>query len=220
MKYYIYITPEGVINWIEKMPEEPRAPLTPYLSENENPDYYQGTLLYEELLKHAKADSIPFDMSDDWTEGTLETYLAKPSGKRSYLCGSGEVFAALIKDTIYPIELDADIKLFPVNCGGKNCPGNDGCWGHPQGCGYPDKYVARIVPKKAAQIPIPEPRRHSISPTAIEIWNELDSLRKWKAEMLKVYGKFDDYMNSRADVPLGVSKVDFAIELMKRVPEK
>lgn len=34
-----------------------------------------------------------------------------------------------------------------VNCGGKNCPGNDGCWGHPKGCGYPDKKATITLPE-------------------------------------------------------------------------
>jgi hypothetical protein len=159
MRYSIYITKEGLINWIEKMPRKPLPPV--YESEVGHSDGSTSTLYasgdfghtnalkkYNKAIDQAKAESIPFDMSDDWTEGTLETYLAKPSGKRSYLCGSGEVFAALIKDTIYPIELDADIQKVNVDVYMCTTCKSD-CYNKMVSCKNP--VVARIIPKKAEE---------------------------------------------------------------------
>jgi hypothetical protein len=124
MRYTISITPEGSINWIGKaMPIKPRPPLTPHLSENENPDYYQGILQYEELLKQAKAESIPFE-DQEIVRAVMES-----TGKSIFLF-----------DAFHVIELDADIQKIQNPC---DCEGGI--------CSCKNPVVARIIPKKAEE---------------------------------------------------------------------
>lgn len=44
---------------------------------------------------------------------------------------------------------------------------------------------------------------------------EIAELNSWKKEMLQIWNKLDSYIETRADIKLGVSKVDFAIQIMK-----
>jgi hypothetical protein len=87
MKYTIYITPEGSINWTDKMPEEPKLMFTPV------DQYAEKRLAYEKSIELAKAESIPFE--DQSVEHTTAMLDIKPCFWK--------------RDTIYPIELDADI---------------------------------------------------------------------------------------------------------------
>ena len=44
---------------------------------------------------------------------------------------------------------------------------------------------------------------------------EVEELKRWKTEMLQLWNKLNDYIESRNDIKLGVSKVEFAIKIMK-----
>lgn len=140
MKQYIYITPEGTINWIEKMPKKPSPPDSE--SEVRHSDGSKSTLClggdfgysnalrkYNEAIERAKAESIPFDdkkyisnkISEQWSFGGNEFFLQP--------------------NVIYPIELDTDIQIVEV----PEYPGFD----HTS---YPTfKKVAKIIPKKAEE---------------------------------------------------------------------
>lgn len=50
---------------------------------------------------------------------------------------------------------------------------------------------------------------------ALEEREELKQLRRWKQEMLQLWNKLDAYLNTRKDLRVGDSKVDFAIRIMK-----
>lgn len=91
MKHYIYITPEGTINWIDKMPEKTKAlDICGMLD----------TSVYESDLKRAKSESIPFE--DQHTiEGFVISHLDRHPKSDTI---------KMRWDTIYPIELDADIQ--------------------------------------------------------------------------------------------------------------
>lgn len=94
MKHYIYITPEGTINWIEKMPEKPKDVINdgvhrPCVNHMIDIEYEA----YDRYIEHEKTDSIPFE---DQYRIRREIYY--PNGNDIEL------------DKIYPIELDADIQ--------------------------------------------------------------------------------------------------------------
>lgn len=44
---------------------------------------------------------------------------------------------------------------------------------------------------------------------------EIEELNRWKKEMLQLWNKLDAYIETRKDIRLGESKVDFAIKVMK-----
>jgi len=50
---------------------------------------------------------------------------------------------------------------------------------------------------------------------ALEIARERDQLMRWKSEMLELWNKLDEYLNTRKDITIGQSKIDRAIEIMK-----
>lgn len=48
---------------------------------------------------------------------------------------------------------------------------------------------------------------------------EIAELTSWKNEMLQLWNKLDAYIETRKDIRLGESKVDFAIKIMKERDE-
>lgn len=130
MRYSIYITPEGSINWIEKMPKK-----LDYQSQghfDSTSATKDGSHEYNDALKQAKAESIPFE--DQNKVFALIPWYGEPTNDPKF----AREYAK--RDSIYPIELDADIQKIQNPCG---------CEGGICGCKHP--VVARIIHKKAEE---------------------------------------------------------------------
>lgn len=130
MKHHIYITPEGSINWIEKMPR--------------TTDYRRAGKKYEEAIKLAKAESIPFsDLDSAYIRGRIiiqNHIIIHPNGLN---------VTPKLNEGLYPLELDADIQKVKVFERASQTPENLNR-DNPI-AGYM-KFVARIIPKKAELI--------------------------------------------------------------------
>lgn len=146
MKHYIYITLEGSINWIEKMPEEPD------LSGIPSELYQDYAEPYEDAIDQAKAESICFEDQEVITYRLLETMPKYMNN--NWVTFQGAIASCIKRDTIYPIELYSDIQKVKYSCNHNLMDGEIICphsaEEFPDCCGM-NKVVARIIPKKAEE---------------------------------------------------------------------